>query len=538
MKVILFNKTCSWYWLWLSVSLLLIFSIINSVQLKLVNNQNYVYQLKIFHDVAKVEYDSSLQKLNLVQINVYSITGKKIISKPVNISTRMSDILSPGGSYVIPVLVTDKLNYINILDVVSIAIALSGLIVFIIFNIINQNVTRLICFLMPKLNNLERKIDITINIFMRRRKVANLNWLFVVILIFIVSRIILFSDYLLIKNMFNLSGDFFGSFCQWDCGWYSGIVANGYDYFTHPVQVGDTISYQANWAFFPLFPLLIHLFNFLYSDTVLNAILFNQLLLFFSGCLLFRYVVYNYGRLIAFYSVALLFFSTENIYFLSVYTESLFLFLTIVALLLLRHQNFFLASIVVCLLSATRFIGFLFYFIVLYCYLKNNEFKITCKNFSYLLFLGVTCSLGIILYMIYLYYHVHDFLAFYHIQSAWGRNDSSWTAHPFNSLFLILNSGYQYDRMLLWCSIVLLIFAIKNKKWIELQLLVITILPEIASKSLISYSRFFMANIAVYILISFYLQRRLFARLIYLFIIIILQFNFIYLWISGNNYPA
>ena len=43
------------------------------------------------------------------------------------------------------------------------------------------------------------------------------------------------------------------SLCQWDCGWYLGIVQHGYDAAPHLVDGW----WQANWAFFPLYPLLV-----------------------------------------------------------------------------------------------------------------------------------------------------------------------------------------------------------------------------------------------------------------------------------------
>jgi Gpi18-like mannosyltransferase len=303
---------------------------------------------------------------------------------------------------------------------------------------------------------------------------------------------------MVIKQFYGVTTGFVDSFCQWDCGWYSGLIAGGYDYAVHPVVVGSITKDQANWAFFPLFPLLIKGLNIFIHNALLNAIVFNQILLLLSSYLLFLYIVKEYGKSVALFGVALLLFATENIYFMSTYTESLFLFLSLLVLLLLKSKNFLAAAIVVGLLSATRFIGFLFFIPVLFSYLKTRRANFKIKDLSYCFLLIIICSSGLILYMIYLHFHVNDSLAFYHIQSAWGRNDSSWLSHPLNSLSLIFKSGYPYDRVLFYISLVMFFLAVKHKLWLELQLLLITVLPEIASKSLISYSRFMLINVAVY----------------------------------------
>jgi hypothetical protein len=51
-------------------------------------------------------------------------------------------------------------------------------------------------------------------------------------------------------------------FCQYDCNWYAGIVENGYMAapISQPVP-GHEQGDVANWAFFPLFPVLSGAFN-------------------------------------------------------------------------------------------------------------------------------------------------------------------------------------------------------------------------------------------------------------------------------------
>ena len=46
--------------------------------------------------------------------------------------------------------------------------------------------------------------------------------------------------------------DFAEHMCQWDCQWYVGLADRGYDPFPVPTMIN-----AGNWAFFPLYPLLV-----------------------------------------------------------------------------------------------------------------------------------------------------------------------------------------------------------------------------------------------------------------------------------------
>lgn len=48
--------------------------------------------------------------------------------------------------------------------------------------------------------------------------------------------------------------NFADGLCRWDCQWYVRIVEEGYDPFPVPSMIN-----AGNWAFFPLFPLLVAL---------------------------------------------------------------------------------------------------------------------------------------------------------------------------------------------------------------------------------------------------------------------------------------
>ena len=65
----------------------------------------------------------------------------------------------------------------------------------------------------------------------------------------------------------SIEVDIPGIFCQFDCSWFLSIADIGYDTFPH----GLTTGHAANWAFFPLFPLLGHWLGALLGIGTLKA---------------------------------------------------------------------------------------------------------------------------------------------------------------------------------------------------------------------------------------------------------------------------
>ncbi|GAN61510.1 hypothetical protein ACI01nite_00040 [Acetobacter cibinongensis] len=62
--------------------------------------------------------------------------------------------------------------------------------------------------------------------------------------------------------------------CRWDCAWYVGIAKNGYS--ESAITEGVNRLGQANWAFFPAYPILVRIisttsnFNYHVSGLILN----------------------------------------------------------------------------------------------------------------------------------------------------------------------------------------------------------------------------------------------------------------------------
>jgi Gpi18-like mannosyltransferase len=107
-------------------------------------------------------------------------------------------------------------------------------------------------------------------------------------------------------------------FNNWDTLWYMGIARDGYQ------------AHENSTAFFPLYPILLHLAGFIDRDLRVDGYLISNALFFASCVLLWKLVARDYGAIkVADRAVLFLVFGPVSFFFSTIYTESLFLFLAL-----------------------------------------------------------------------------------------------------------------------------------------------------------------------------------------------------------------
>lgn len=211
--------------------------------------------------------------------------------------------------------------------------------------------------------------------------------------------------------------------CRWDCLWYVTLAQNGYD--TYPVP---GLIDGGNWAFFPLFPLIVASLHALTPFTVMTvasivSILFSGLATLIAWPLFERdlraYTLY----------AAFLLCGPFSIYFTTFYTEVLFVLLTNCVLLALKRSNYLAAGILGALLSATRIVGvFIVFAIALQFVLDHRQRGGTWRSLvpaawrrPEIVLALLLAPAGTFAYMAFLHVYMGDALAFSHVQRAWGR---------------------------------------------------------------------------------------------------------------------
>lgn len=238
----------------------------------------------------------------------------------------------------------------------------------------------------------ERRINKREEIFENKLELKKiLKW-------FLLSRVLLIV-FLLIKGDLSILE-------LYDSEHYLTMAKNGY--------VTDNL-----YAFFPLYPLVIKVISFIIPSGQIVGMLISNVCAFLSILVLHELTKdkKNYGNLMC------LIFSPILAYSSMVYTESMFMLLTLLGYYLYKKNKYLLAGIVVGLSILTRNSGIILWGAIglemLIRYFTPEDNTIKFKNI--LLFGFVGLGIGMI-YPIYLYFETGNFLKFVTIQSEmWGR---------------------------------------------------------------------------------------------------------------------
>lgn len=215
---------------------------------------------------------------------------------------------------------------------------------------------------------------------------------------------------------------------QWDSGWYLRIVEHGY---TGTPEPSGPLAGQANWAFFPLYPLSVALVARTTGVAARHAgIVLSNIYLVGAIYFAIRYMAHTRDHDTPHVIGYLLAFAPYTFYFSTMYAESLYVFLLAAGFYFVSRQRWIRAGIAGGLASATRPLGVLFVLVLLTTYLQEYaDRELTLREMAVgllrdedrILAVGLV-PLGIGLYMWFLYVHIGDPLAFVHVQTAWNRH--------------------------------------------------------------------------------------------------------------------
>lgn len=131
---------------------------------------------------------------------------------------------------------------------------------------------------------------------------------------------------------------------RWDAVWFLSIADDGY---------GDSAD-KAKAAFYPLYPLLSKLVGFVVGSTVTGALLVSLACFFAALVLLRKLADIELGERDGRVAVLLVAFFPSAFFFSGIYSESLFLLLSVGALLAARKERWMWAGIAAGLATLTR----------------------------------------------------------------------------------------------------------------------------------------------------------------------------------------
>ena len=231
----------------------------------------------------------------------------------------------------------------------------------------------------------------------------------------------------------------------------------------HYLLIAQRSYVEFEQAFFPLFPLLLKTISSLTSMPLIFAGLTISHLAFLLALIIFyKLLKIDYTSKQSLWVIIFLVFFPTAYYFGSVYTESLFLLLTICSFYFYRKNNFFLAGVFGFFASLCKFVGvFLFPAILIELFLnvKSQKSKkgvgllviflsrlrdMSSQKLKFLWLLLI--PLGTLTYMFYLANVYGDPLFFIHAQSAFGANRSG------DSLVLLPQVFFRYLKIVTMSS--------------------------------------------------------------------------------------
>ena len=147
-------------------------------------------------------------------------------------------------------------------------------------------------------------------------------------------------------------------FARWDSAWYLAVAKWGYGAQGVGVPLNPPQG-LARMNFFPLYPLLIHVLGWVLRSDLIAGVVISLAAFAVALALLHRLVRLDFSQQVADVAVILLAFCPMSFYFSAIYTESLFLALSLGSIYAARRGRWVYAGLLGAFASATRIEGVL-----------------------------------------------------------------------------------------------------------------------------------------------------------------------------------
>jgi hypothetical protein len=198
---------------------------------------------------------------------------------------------------------------------------------------------------------------------------------------------------------------------RWDSYWYLDIAKNGY-YLRGEADISNVV-------FFPLYPLLVRwLGSATGGNLVLSGWILSSVFLALAACMLARLTQEFHPDIDPQMTVVFLLVYPMAFYLNAVYSESLFLFLSLAAVYCALKRNFPAACVWAALASATRLAGVFLAVLVLVEFVQTNGWR---SLFTWRVWPLAVAPLGALAFFAYHWIEFGDFFLYLKAQSHYGR---------------------------------------------------------------------------------------------------------------------
>ena len=327
-----------------------------------------------------------------------------------------------------------------------------------------------------------------------------------------------------------------------DTFWYLKIANSGYPVITSKRELGYAKGpdyKQSEWAFFPLYPVLIVFTSKLLNTDFSNSGLVLSILFSIASIL----GVYWFGLIffkdksLAFFSALIMFSFPFSFYFSMLYTEAIYLTLLIFSFISIYYRQYSILFLLLIPLTLVRPNGITM-LIPLYLYfLEQNGIlkkysvdrdKFLNKKYLIRSLSFISAPLTFCAYSIYQYKMTGYFFAFSIAQAGWYRE----LTFPLFSLFNSGDIAIQYNSVFTIIVILYVILIWKKLPFSLNMLIIISLLLPLLSGSVLSMSRFVSVIFPLFLILSSMIFKIKHHYLI-LALILILHFASFYTWLIG-----
>src|SRR3989339_105527 len=264
----------------------------------------------------------------------------------------------------------------------------------------------------------------------------------------------------------------------------------------------DEYAYQFTQAFFPLYPILIKLFSYLTSYSLLVSGFLISNLAFLCGLVIFFKLTKEvYDEKIAFWSCLFLLSFPTSFFFGSIYTEGLFFLLIISSFYLFYKKKIIFASIVGSFASATRLAGI---FLAPSLALR--------RDFKTLIPILIAPS-GLIAYILYLQIKFHNPLYFLSAQPVFGQERMTTGIVLLPQVFwryskillttnglVLANAAFELSSTIFALAVLFIGFKKVRSEWLVFSLLAVLV-PTLTG-TLASMPRYILVAFPIYIILA------------------------------------
>lgn len=303
-----------------------------------------------------------------------------------------------------------------------------------------------------------------------------------------------------------------------DVNWSLGIAEHGY----HPGPFNT--EGPRNWAFFPLFPMILRLVSYLTGEFVLTGMALSHLFFFFGLFMLHRlclrhgFTADDAGRCVSYIA----FFPTSYFFSLPL-TESLFFMLTVGSLYLAKQDRWWLAGLAGVFASATRTNGVLLMPALAVLYWQTHRpLRPLRKDILALLLV----PLGLVSFMIYLKVTTGNPFAFKDTMAVWGREGGFFLRPLYDYLRHPGDIAVHWDfRLLNFLAAVLALVAggvlLRRGQFALAVYTLLSVLVALSSSLLQSQARYMTVVFPIFLVLAIWGRRPKVDRMVFAIFVVL-----------------